>query len=84
MILKCLEQLHILTLIHLQEPECLNMFGLETKMNASDDSRWHASMNGPDISGYLEATKAEIATLTKLQAWTVVSSTTDMKILDST
>ena len=57
---------------------------MAAKINASDNPRWHEAMNGPDRAGYWEAMKAELSTLTKLKAWTVVSLTPDMNVLDST
>jgi len=69
---------------HTHETEWWNPLALAANINASDNPRWHEAMNGPDRAGYWEAMKAEISTLTKLKAWTVVSLTPDMNVLDST
>jgi len=57
---------------------------LAAKINDFDNPRRHEAMNGPDRAGYWEAMKSEISTLIKLKAWTVVSFTPDMNVLDST
>ena len=41
-------------------------------------------MNSPEIAGYWEAMKVEIAILVKLKAWTLVPLSPDMNVLDST
>jgi len=69
---------------HTQETECWNPLALAAKINDFDNPRRHEAMNGPDRSGYWEAMKSEISTLIKLKAWTVVSFTPDMNVLDST
>jgi len=50
----------------------------------SDNPRWHEAMNSPEIAGYWEAMKVEIAILVKLKAWTLVPLSPDMNVLDST
>ena len=43
------------------EVECGNPLALAAKSNASDNPRWHEAMSGPDIVGYWEAVKVQIA-----------------------
>ena len=68
----------------MNETKWSNHLALAVKANSSDNPRWHKAINGPDKTGYWEAMKVEITTLTKLKAWKVIPKTSEKNILDST